>query len=131
MSNIDTARSAYDVFAIGDLTALAEFFTPDTDWYSSDEVKPGGDLHGRDAVIDMLVRMADHWTSVSLEPTTYLDAGDYVIVLGTEEFTNASGSAKSPYAHILRFNAEGKVVRSEFHADSAKIAKLQAEFATS
>ncbi|HLR98588.1 nuclear transport factor 2 family protein [Mycolicibacillus parakoreensis] len=125
MSNIESTRSAYQAFATGDLAALGEYFTPETDWYSSDEVEPGGELHGRDAVLDMLSRMADHWTAVSLEPHTYLDADDHVIVLGTQEFTNASGSVKSPYAHILRFNADGKVIRSEFHADSAKVAKLQ------
>ncbi|BBY53432.1 nuclear transport factor 2 family protein [Mycobacterium koreense] len=125
MSNIESTKSAYKTFATGDLAALKEYFTPEITWYSSDEVAPGGDYQGLDAVMTMMSRLAEHWTSMSLEPTDYFDAGDCVVVTGNEEFTNDSGSVTCPYAHVLRFNADGKVVRSEFYTDSAKAAKLQ------
>jgi ketosteroid isomerase-like protein len=125
MSNIDTVRSAYQAFHNGDLAALKEIFTEDAVWYSSDEVRPGGETHGRDEIIDMMAQLAEHWTSVSIDPSTYIDGGEYVVVLGTQRFANDKGSEQSPFVHVLRFDRDGKVVRGEFHADSAKMAKLQ------
>jgi ketosteroid isomerase-like protein len=44
VSNVDTARPAYQAFSSGDLAAFKEFFNHDAVWYSSDEVQPGGQL---------------------------------------------------------------------------------------
>lgn len=126
MSNVDNARSAYQAFRSGDLAALKEFYAHDAVWYSSDQVQPGGEIHGLDAIIDMLTQLSHYWTTVSIEPSSYLDAGEYVVVLGSQRFANDNGSAQSPFVNVLKFNGDGKVVRGEFHADSAKMAKLQA-----
>lgn len=126
MSHVDSARSAHQAFSRGDLTALKEFYSQDTVWYSSDEVEPGGEVHGRDAVIDLMSQLPEHWTTVSVEPTTFIDAGEYVVVLGTQRFANHKGSEQSRFVNVLKFDPNGKVVRAEFHTDSAKIAKLQA-----
>ena len=125
-SNVDSARSAHQAFSRGDLTALKEFYGDDAVWYSSDEVRPGGEVHGRDAIIDLMSQLPDHWTAVSVEPTKFIDAGEYVVVLGTQRFANQNGSEESPFVNVLKFDRDGKVVRAEFHADSAKIAQLQA-----
>lgn len=126
MSNIDIARSAHQAFSHGDLAAVKDAYAQHCVWYSSDEVKPGGELHGRDAIMEMMTHLPDYWTTVSIEPSTFLEADDYVIVLGTQRFANANGSAESPFVNVLKFGSDGKVIRSEFHADSAKMAKLQA-----
>ncbi|MGH3561487.1 MAG: nuclear transport factor 2 family protein [Mycobacterium sp.] len=125
MSNVETARSAYQAFSSGDLAALKEFYAPDAVWYSSDEVRPGGEVRGRDAIIEMLTELPNHWSTVSIEPREYIDGGDYVVALGTQRFSNDKGSEQSPFVNVLKFDHEGKVVRGEFHADSAKMAKLQ------
>lgn len=126
MSNVDSARSAHQTFSSGDLTALKEFYSEDTVWYSSDEVRPGGEVHGRDAIIDLMSQLPDHWTTVSVEPSKFIDAGEYVVVLGTQRFANHNGNEESPFVNVLKFDPHGKIVRAEFHTDSAKIAKLQA-----
>src|SRR5271155_4335778 len=126
MSNVDSARSAHQAFSRGDLTALKEFYGDDAVWYSSDEVRPGGEVHGRDAIIDFMSQLPDQWTAVSVEPTKFIDAGEYVVVLGTQRFANQNGSEESPFVNVLKFDRDGKVVRAEFHAASAKIAQLQA-----
>jgi uncharacterized protein len=125
MSNVDTARSAHQAFSRGDLAAMKESYAEDAVWYSSDEVRPGGEVHGRDAIIEMMGQLPDHWSTVSVEPSEYIDGGEYVVVLGTVRFANDNGSQESPFVNVLRFNSEGKVVRGEIHTDSAKIAKLQ------
>jgi uncharacterized protein len=126
MSNVDTARSAHQAFSRGDLAAMKEFYADDAVSYSSDELRPGGEVHGRDAIIEMMGQLPDHWSAVSVEPSTYIDGGEYVVVLGKVRFANDKGSEESPFVNVLRFNSAGKVVRGEIHADSAKFAKLQA-----
>ncbi|OHV05874.1 nuclear transport factor 2 family protein [Mycobacterium talmoniae] len=126
MSNVDTARSAYQAFSRGDLAALKEFYAPDAVWYSSDEIEPGGEVRGRDEIIDMMARLPEYWNTVTIEPREYIDGGEYVVAIGTQRFANDKGSEESPFVNVLRFDRDGKVVRGEFHADSAKIAKLQA-----
>jgi uncharacterized protein len=125
MSNVDTARSAHEAFSRGDLAALKESYTEDAVSYSSDELRPGGEVHGRDAIIEMMGQLPDHWTTVSVEPSQYIDGGEYVVILGTVRFANDNGSEESPFVNVLRFNRDGKVVRGEIHTDSAKFAKLQ------
>ncbi|HXY64528.1 MAG TPA: nuclear transport factor 2 family protein [Mycobacterium sp.] len=125
MSNVDTARSAHQAFSRGDLAALKDSYAEDAVWYSSEEVRPGGEIHGRDAILDMMGRLPDHWSTVSVEPREYIDGGEYVVVLGTVRFANDNGIDESPFVNVLRFNRDGKAVRGEIHYDTAKFAKLQ------
>ena len=125
MSNVDTARSAHQAFSRGDLAALKDSYAEDAVWYSSEEVRPGGEIHGRDAILDMMGRLPDHWSTVSVEPREYIDGGEYVVVLGTVSFANDNGIDESPFVNVLRFNRDGKAVRGEIHYDTAKFAKLQ------
>ncbi|ORV18556.1 hypothetical protein AWB95_03540 [Mycobacterium celatum] len=126
MSNVDTARSAHEAFSRGDLATLKESYAQDAVWVSSDEIPPGGEIHGRDAIIEMMGRLPDYWSTVSVEPDTYIDGGDYVVVLGTVRFGNDNGTAESPFVNVLKFDGEGKTVRGEIHYDTAKFVKLQA-----
>ncbi|HKI67350.1 MAG TPA: nuclear transport factor 2 family protein [Solirubrobacterales bacterium] len=126
MSNVDTARTAYEAFGRGDLEALQADFAEDAVWYTSEELPLGGETQGRDAVMANFAQIPNYWSSFSVEPSEFLDAGDTVVVLGTQRASNDKGSFESPFAHVMRFNADGKVVRGEFHSDSAKAVKLLA-----
>ena len=126
MSNVDTARSAYKAFGSGDLEALSGDFADDAVWYTSEELPLGGETKGRDAIMANFAQIPNYWSSFSVEPSEFLDAGDTVVVLGTQRASNDKGSFESPFAHVMRFNADGKVVRGEFHSDSAKAVKLLA-----
>ncbi|MGE5281501.1 MAG: nuclear transport factor 2 family protein [Chloroflexota bacterium] len=124
MSNIDTARSAYDAFGRGDLDALKESFAEDAVWLTSDDLPLGGETRGRDEIIANFAQLPSYWSSFSVEPTEFIDAGEYVVVLGTQKAANDKGSFEAPFAHVLKYDEDGKLVRGEFHADSAKAAKL-------
>lgn len=124
MSNVDTARSAYEAFGRGDLAALKEDFAEDGVWYTSEELPLGGETRGRDAILGNFAQIPNYWSSFSVEPSEFIDGGDTVVVLGTQRAGNDNGSFESPFAHVMKFDADGKVVRGEFHADSAKAAKL-------
>ncbi len=124
MSNLDTARSAYEAFGRGDLAALQADFAEDAVWYTSDELPLGGETQGRDAIIGNFAQIPNYWSSFSVEPAEFIDAGEYVVVLGTQRGGNDNGSFESPFVHVMKFDGDGKVVRGEFHADSAKAVKL-------
>lgn len=124
MSNVDTARSAYDAFARGDLAALQDSFAEDAVWVTSDELPLGGEVKGRDAILGNFAQIPNYWNSFSVEPEEFIDAGEYVIVRGTQRASNDEGSFEAPFVHVLRYDDNGKTVRGEFFTDSAKAAKL-------
>lgn len=123
MSNVDSARAAYEAFGRGDMEALSQNFAEDAVWLTSDELPLGGETRGRDAILANFAQIPDYWTSFSVEPSEFIDAGEYVIALGTQRAGNDKGSFESPFAHVMKYE-DGKLVRGEFHADSAKAAKL-------
>lgn len=125
MSNVDTAKAAYEAFKSGDAAAMKKAWADNVSWWSSEETKPGGQKDGVDAVMQMLAEVPQHWTTFTVEPDLFIDAGKYVVVSGTSKVANDKGSDTSRFAHILEFNDDGKVVRAEMHADSAKGYKLQ------
>lgn len=125
MSNVDTARAAYEAFGRGDLEALKNDFAEDAVWVTSDELPLGGETRGRDAIISNFAQIPNYWSSFSVEPDEFIDAGDWVVVRGTQRAGNDNGSFEAPFAHLLQYR-DGKTVRGEFFTDSAKAAKLLA-----
>jgi ketosteroid isomerase-like protein len=125
MSNIDTARSAYEAFGRGDLATLKEMLSDDGTWYTSDELPLGGETQGSEAIIGEFAQIPNYWSSFSVDPEEFIDAGDWVVIRGTQRAGNDSGSFEAPFAHLMKF-ADGKIVRGEFYSDSAKAAKVLA-----
>jgi ketosteroid isomerase-like protein len=123
MSNVDTARAAYEAFGRGDLGALRGDFAEDAVWYTSEELPLGGETRGREAIMANFAQIPNYWSSFSVEPSEFIDAGDTVVVLGTQRAGNDKGSFESPFVHVMKYE-DGKLVRGEFHTDSAKAAKL-------
>jgi uncharacterized protein len=126
MSNVDNARAAYQAFGRGDLATLGELFADDAVWVTSDELPLGGEVQGRDQILANFAQIPNYWTSFSVEPEEFIDAGEYVVVKGTQRAGNDKGSFEAPFLHLLQANEEGKTVRGEFFTDSAKAAKLLA-----
>lgn len=124
MSNVDTARAAYDAFGRGDLAALGEWLAEDSVWISSDELPLGGRVEGRDTILANFAQIPNYWSSFSVEPEEFIDAGEYVIVRGTQRAGNDRGSFEAPYVHVLKYDGNGKAVLGEFVGDSAKAVAL-------
>jgi uncharacterized protein len=125
MSNVDAARAAYEAFASGNLPALQDSFAEHAVWVTSDELPLGGTVEGRDTIIGNFAQIPNYWNSFSVEPEQFIDAGDYVVVRGTQRAANDKGSFEAPFLHLLEFE-DGKTVRGEFFTDSAKAVKLLA-----
>lgn len=128
MSNVDDAKAAYDAFANGDMETLRGFYADDAEWWTSDETPLGGLVSGADEIIATFGRVGEFWSEFSVEPDEFIDGGDTVVALGTIRGTAAqgTGSFESPFAHVLRYDSQGKLVRGDFHSDSAKEARAQA-----
>lgn len=124
MSNVDTARSAYEAFGRGDLESLRESFAEDGVWVTSDELPLGGVVEGRDTILGNFAQIPNYWSKFSVDPEEFIDAGEYVVVRGTQRAGNDKGSFEAPFVHLMKFDGDGKVVRGEFFTDSAKAAKL-------
>jgi len=122
MGNADAAKNAYEAFSKGDLDTLKEGFAEDAEWQTSDELPLGGTTRGRDAIMENFAQLQNYWSSFSVEPAEFIEAGDKVIVRGTQRATGEGGSFEAPFLHLMEFR-DGMVVRGEFHADSAKALK--------
>jgi len=125
MSNVDIARSAFEAFGRGDLEALKEMLTEDSTWLTSDELPLGGETQGRDAILGNFAQIPNYWSSFSVEPEEFIEAGDWVVVRGTQRAGHNGDSFAAPFAHLMKF-ADDRIVRGEFYGDSAKAAKVLA-----
>jgi uncharacterized protein len=125
MSNVDSARSAYEAFGRGDMETLGAMLSENGTWLTSDELPLGGETHGRDAILGNFAQIPNYWSSFSVEPEEFIDAGEWVVVKGTQRAGNDAGSFEAPFAHLMKFE-NGQIVRGEFYADSAKAAKVLA-----
>jgi ketosteroid isomerase-like protein len=101
---------------------LKQGFAEDAEWETSDELPLGGTTRGRDAIMENFGQLSNYWSSFSVEPSEFIDAGDKVIVKGTQRATGKAGSFEAPFLHLMEYR-DGKLVRGEFHADSAKAVK--------
>jgi uncharacterized protein len=129
MSNVDTARAAYEAFGRGDMDSLREMFAEDAEWLTSDELPLGGRTAGRDAIMENFAQIPNYWSQFSVEPEQFIDGGDDVVVTGTQRATGEAGSFESRFLHLMHFEG-GKVTRGEFEADSAKALKALGSRAT-
>jgi len=123
MSNVETARSAYEAFGSGDVEALRDSFAEDAVWVTSDELPLGGTIEGRDQILASFAQIPNYWSSFSVEPEEFIDAGEYVVVKGRQHAENDRGGFDAPFIHLLEYR-DGKAVRGEFFTDSAKAARL-------
>jgi ketosteroid isomerase-like protein len=117
--NVEAVKGAYEAFGSGDLETLSGMFAEDAVWVTSDVLPLGGTTSGREAIIGNFAQIPSYWTEFSVDPEEFLDAGDYVVVRGTQRASGEGGSFEAPFAHLLKVS-DGKLARGEFHGDSAK-----------
>ena len=107
--NVEIVRAAYEAFGHGDLETVAGHFAQDVEWETPDSLPLGGLVSGRDAVIGNFAQLPSYWSSFSVEPEEFIDAGEYVIVLGTQRAANGKGSFEAPFLHLMKFE-NGKTI---------------------
>ncbi|MGH7486606.1 MAG: nuclear transport factor 2 family protein [bacterium] len=123
-NNLEIVQSLYKAFADHDSDQIRAILDPEIEWIQN-EGFPGGGRHlGAEAVIsDVLGRLGRDWEGWGAEVGRWLDAGESIVALGEYQGTNrATGkSMTAAFAHVLWLR-EGRVVRFEQYADTAKVA---------
>ena len=117
--NTDAAKAAYDAFSSGDMATLSEGFNENAVWVTSDELPLGGTTTGRDEILANFGQISDYWSEFSVQPEEFIDAGDWVVVRGTQRAAGDGGRFEAAFVHLMHYT-DGKVDRGEFYADSAK-----------
>ena len=122
--NVGIVRRAYADFARGDLEAVLAAVSPDVEWLNSDELPNGGVARNRDELRAMFEMPAELWDGYHVEVEQMLDAGNHVVVLGTQRAV-AKATAKpldAPLAAVYRL-ADGHIVWGRQFPDTAKALK--------
>ncbi|MBV9945215.1 MAG: nuclear transport factor 2 family protein [Myxococcales bacterium] len=80
ISNIAMIRRGFEAFAAGDTDAVSRLFASDATWKGAPGIL-GGDLSGRDAIVEMFAKTASETDGTFQSiPTAYAACGDQVFV---------------------------------------------------
>jgi uncharacterized protein len=128
MSPVETITEAYAAFGRNDPSVLFGAMDPAISWNEAE----GNPLSDRnpyigaqsigDGVFGRLLAAIDNFSAA---PTTIIDGGEHVVVVGRYRGTaKASGAVlDSQYCHVYRFR-DGKVVSFQQYTDTAQWARL-------
>jgi uncharacterized protein len=128
MAAVDTIKAAYAAFARNDPSVLFGAMDSAINWNEAEgyPLADGNPYVGPQAVGEgvfaRLLAAIDNFTAV---PSTFIDGGDHVVVLGRYGGTmkNGAGSLDSPFCHVFRFRG-GKIVTFQQYTDTAQWARL-------
>ena len=65
----------------------------DSTWLTSDELPLGGETQGRDAILGNFTQIPNYWSSFSVEPEEFIDAGEWVVVTRNAESRHTTATA--------------------------------------
>jgi ketosteroid isomerase-like protein len=121
--NLVIVQSLYEAFAEQDREQILALFDPGIEWIQNEGFPGGGRFVGAETVMsEVFGALGQAWEGWGAKVDRWLDAGDSVVALGRYQGTNrATGrSTTAAFAHIYWLR-EGRVVRFEQYADTAKI----------
>jgi len=130
MSAVETIKAAYAAFGRNDPSVLFGAMDSEIEWHEA-EGNPLADRNpyvGPQAVGDgVFARMVAAIDNFTAAPSTFIDGGNHVVVLGRYGGTmKASGATlDSPFCHVYRFR-DGKAVLFHQYTDTAQWARLMA-----
>jgi len=128
MSAVETIKAAYAAFGRNDPSVLFGAMDPAISWNEAEgyPLADGNPYVGPQAigerVFGRLMAAIDNFTAV---PTSFIDGGDEVVVIGRYSGTMKAGGATldAPFAHAYRFQ-NGKVIAVQQYTDTAQWARL-------
>jgi ketosteroid isomerase-like protein len=130
MSNVETIKAAYAAFGRNDPSVLFGAMHPAIKWneaegtpFAARNPYVGPQAVG-EGVFGPLLATIDNFAVV---PSTFIDGGDHVVVLGRYGGTMKNGGATldSPFCHVFRFDGDRIVTFQQF-TNSEQWARLMA-----
>jgi ketosteroid isomerase-like protein len=128
MSAVDTVRAAYAAFGRNDPSVLFAAMDPAINWNEA-EGFPLADRNpyiGPQAVGEgVFARLLSAIDDFTVAPTTFIDGGDYVVVLGRYRGTvkNSGAPLDAQFCHVYRFQGD-KAVMLQQYTDTAQWTRL-------
>ena len=128
MSAFETIQAAYAAFGRNDPSVLFGAMDPAISWNEAE----GNPLADRnpcigpqavgESVFGRMLAAIDNFTAV---PSTFIDGGDHVVVLGRYSGTMKNGGAQldAPFCHVYRFTLD-KIATFQQYTDTAQWARL-------
>jgi ketosteroid isomerase-like protein len=120
-NNVDIIRRGYTAFAEGDIATVLGLFSPEISWSTPDTVRFGGRCVGPAAVGEFFSKLPENFAELVVTPTTFIDRGDTVAVMGTHRGRSAAGiDFEIPWVHVWTLTG-GKVTSFTEHFDTVKM----------
>ena len=128
MSALETIKAGYAAFARNDPSVLFGAMDPGIHWNEA-EGTPFADRNPYvgpqaigEGVFGQLLAAIDNFTVV---PSTFIDGGDHVVVLGRYGGTMKNGGAvlDAPFCHVFRLHGE-KIVMFQQYTDTGQWTRL-------
>ena len=126
MDNVTRLKNVYEAFGRGEMPAVLAAMSPDIRWHQAEgnPYNPSGEAWvGPDAVLNNLfVRIGGDWDGFTVNPKTYHDAGDSVVVEGRYRGTfKATGKSMDiQFCHVWHIR-DGKAIKFQQYLDTAKV----------
>jgi ketosteroid isomerase-like protein len=125
LSNLDIVQDLYKAFASQDRDRILAIFDPQIEWIQNDGFPGGGRYLGAETVLDhVFAGLAAAWASWQADVGRWLVAEDSIVALGAYRGTyrRTGKSMAAAFAHVYWLR-DGRVVRFEQYADTAKVAE--------
>jgi len=119
--DVTTMRNAYEAFNRADIPAVLEALDPQIEWHEpGGGHAPRGTFQGaRSVVNEVFATVPEHFEQFEAQPERFIDAGEYLVVVGTFRGTpRAGGQLEAPYAHVWKMRG-GKAVSFHNHVEAA------------
>jgi ketosteroid isomerase-like protein len=120
-TNVERARLVQEAFNRGDLDEMLGYLSPDAEWEISENNPAARTLRGRDEIRAYLEDWRDTVHGLFYEVTSYVDADDAVVQVGTMTGKAGHGGPELtvPLAFVTYFE-DGIPVRTEEYLDVAQ-----------
>jgi uncharacterized protein len=130
MSAVETLKAGYAAFGRNDPSVLFAAMDPAINWNEAEGyvLADGNPYVGPHAVGEgVFARVLAAIDNFTVVPSTFIDGGDHVVVLGRYGGTTKDGGATldSPFCHVFRFHGD-KIVTFQQYTDTAQWARLMA-----
>jgi len=126
MSNADAIKGLYEAFGRGDMPTVLGLLDPAVRWHEAEgsPYQPMGDgWIGPEAVVsNLFTKMGEDWSSFTVQPERFHDAGAVVTVEGRYVAKHAaSGKALDcQFCHVWTFGG-GKITKFQQYVDTAQL----------
>ena len=120
--NVALARAGYSAFAAGDIPGVLALLDENIVWSTPASIRFGGVYHGPSGAAEFFMKLPQNFAELSVQPETFTDAGDTVVVQGTHRGRTAIGNTfEVPWVHVWTWR-DGKATGFTEYMDTATVA---------